>query len=121
MKSITKRQTAIGIFNSALVTRSAVGNRVFRKNVLTDISSKTGSDMQTAAAMYNHAKKAAVANGLTVAFGRVAKAVAAVVVPEGRWHIVDRVTGEVVGAAASRRKAQSAKAPGQVVRDSEKA
>jgi hypothetical protein len=72
--------------------------------------------------MYNFAKKTAVKNGLTSDFGRSAKADVApvVVVPAGRWQIVDKATGTVVGAAESRRKAQAAKQDGQVVRDSEK-
>ena len=121
MSKVTKRSQAMGIFNSALITREAVGNRKFRQNVLVGIEGKTGVNRQSAAAMYNFAKKAAVVNGLTVAFGRGETAPAAVVIPEGRWQIVDKATGKVVDAAVSRRKAQAAKGAGQVVRDSEKA
>jgi len=121
MSKVTKRSQAMSIFNSALITREAVGNRKFRQNVLVGIESKTNVNRQSAAAMYNFAKKSAVKNGLTDAFGRGEAKVAAVVIPEGRWQIIDKATNVVVGAAASRRKAQAAKAAGQVVRDSEKA
>lgn len=122
-QTVSKRSIAIATFNTALGERTKVGDRAFRQNVLVGIEAKTGVNRATAAAMYNFAKKAAVANGLTADFGRSAKEAAApaVVIPEGRWQIVDKATGAVVGAAESRRKAQAAKQDGQVVRDSEKA
>jgi hypothetical protein len=122
-QTVSKRSIAVATFNTALADRATVGDRAFRQTVLVGIESKTGVNRATAAAMYNFAKKAAVKNGLTTDFGRSAKTAAPVevVVPAGRWQIIDKATGAVVGAAESRRKAQAAKQDGQVVRDSEKA
>lgn len=121
----TKRSIAVAIFNGLLSTLPATGARVFRQNALVKIETEAGVTRQSAAAMYDFAKKQAVEQGLVEPFGRVAGAApkakaAKVIVPEGRWQIVDKASGKVVGAADSRRKAQAAKADGQIVRDSEK-
>jgi len=120
MKAQTKRSVAVSIFNMALVSRETVGNKAFRHNVIGDIRTQTSANVQTAAAMYNFAKKKATSSGLTEAFGRGVGAVAAPVVPAGRWQVVNKVTRAVIDAAATRRAAILLRGDGETVVDSEK-
>lgn len=71
---MTKREFANTLFNSNLPLIAEKGAKEFRKFVTSSIEAEFQVSHSAAAAMYNHAKKAALKAGLIDEFGRAYKA-----------------------------------------------
>jgi len=116
----SKMGKAYNIFVENVGRLEELGEKEFRKTVIGMIQ-KLGVKPNSAATMYQIAKKEAVANGVVKDFGRTANGTAGgrkpkIRIPEGtKWMRVNKETGKPVAYYTSRNAARADKLEGTKV------